>query len=109
MARPARNQIRRRLQQPPSHWTLLVLFLVALCLALVVEGYTTHEFGRSSTQPGGSGSEPAGLGDPGSVLDLSGPGVRAASPPPRVVALTFDDGPDPRWTPQILAVLRAHR
>ncbi|GHC89860.1 glycosyl transferase family 2 [Novosphingobium pokkalii] len=26
----------------------------------------------------------------------------------REVALTFDDGPDPRWTPQILAVLRRH-
>lgn len=26
---------------------------------------------------------------------------------PRLVALTFDDGPDPRWTPQILDVLRA--
>ncbi len=25
---------------------------------------------------------------------------------PRLVALTFDDGPDPRWTPQILDVLR---
>ena len=25
--------------------------------------------------------------------------------PPRTVALTFDDGPDPTWTPQILAVL----
>jgi peptidoglycan/xylan/chitin deacetylase (PgdA/CDA1 family) len=24
------------------------------------------------------------------------------------VALTFDDGPDPRWTPQVLAVLRQH-
>ncbi|NKJ44283.1 glycosyltransferase [Novosphingobium sp. SG720] len=24
------------------------------------------------------------------------------------VALTFDDGPDPRWTPQILAILKAH-
>jgi peptidoglycan/xylan/chitin deacetylase (PgdA/CDA1 family) len=24
------------------------------------------------------------------------------------VALTFDDGPDPRWTPQILAILRQH-
>lgn len=25
---------------------------------------------------------------------------------PKTVALTFDDGPDPRWTPQILRVLR---
>ena len=24
------------------------------------------------------------------------------------VALTFDDGPDPRWTPQILAILKQH-
>jgi peptidoglycan/xylan/chitin deacetylase (PgdA/CDA1 family) len=27
----------------------------------------------------------------------------------RSVALTFDDGPDRVWTPQVLAVLRAHR
>ncbi|MCZ2815409.1 polysaccharide deacetylase family protein [Modestobacter sp. VKM Ac-2984] len=27
---------------------------------------------------------------------------------PRTVALTFDDGPDPRWTPQLLDTLRAH-
>ena len=25
------------------------------------------------------------------------------------VALTFDDGPDPRWTPAVLAALRAAR
>lgn len=28
--------------------------------------------------------------------------------PGRAVALTFDDGPDPRWTPQVLALLRRH-
>jgi peptidoglycan/xylan/chitin deacetylase (PgdA/CDA1 family) len=27
---------------------------------------------------------------------------------PRTVALTFDDGPDPTWTPQVLSVLRRH-
>lgn len=27
---------------------------------------------------------------------------------PKLVALTFDDGPDPRWTPQILSVLAKH-
>ncbi|WP_178380010.1 polysaccharide deacetylase family protein [Cryptosporangium aurantiacum] len=25
------------------------------------------------------------------------------------VALTFDDGPDPRWTPQVLSLLRKHK
>lgn len=28
---------------------------------------------------------------------------------PKTVALTFDDGPDPDWTPQILAILRQKR
>ncbi len=27
----------------------------------------------------------------------------------REVALTFDDGPDPEWTPQVLAMLKRHR
>jgi peptidoglycan/xylan/chitin deacetylase (PgdA/CDA1 family) len=27
---------------------------------------------------------------------------------PRTVALTFDDGPSPRWTPQVLDILRRH-
>ena len=27
----------------------------------------------------------------------------------RVVALSFDDGPDPRWTPRVLALLRRYR
>ena len=32
---------------------------------------------------------------------------RAPPDPPRPVALTFDDGPDPHWTPRILAELAA--
>ena len=32
----------------------------------------------------------------------------AARMPERTIALTFDDGPDPRWTPQILDILRRH-
>ena len=31
-----------------------------------------------------------------------------ASPPPTAVALTIDDGPDPRYTPEVLAVLAAY-
>ncbi|WP_432161222.1 polysaccharide deacetylase family protein [Streptomyces sp. NRRL F-5630] len=51
-----------------------------------------------------------------------GPRTPAPAPPPPVrtapftrlpraghaLALTFDDGPDPRWTPEVLAVLAAH-
>jgi peptidoglycan-N-acetylglucosamine deacetylase len=44
---------------------------------------------------------PGGVGSGGDEDALPG---RA-----RAVALTFDDGPDPRWTPQVLALLRAAR
>lgn len=34
--------------------------------------------------------------------------VLAERPGDRVVALTFDDGPDPHWTPRVLDLLRRH-
>ena len=37
------------------------------------------------------------------------PGARVRSPDVPHLALTFDDGPDPRWTPAVLAALRAAR
>src|SRR5579872_3484931 len=37
---------------------------------------------------------------------LLGPCLWRGSSKPRLVALTFDDGPDPRWTPRILEILR---
>ena len=43
------------------------------------------------------------------MLDLSGKGVRAARLADRTVALTFDDGPDPRWTPRLLSLLEAKK
>ena len=41
------------------------------------------------------------------ALPLTG-SASAATTPPRVL-LTFDDGPSPRWTPQVLTVLKRHR
>src|SRR6202035_3885948 len=32
----------------------------------------------------------------------------SARPARKTIALTFDDGPDPKWTPQILDILRRH-
>lgn len=52
--------------------------------------------------------EPAGTGG---RLPLNGTGPYGTSrvTGARFVALTFDDGPDPRWTPQVLELLRRHR
>ncbi|MHB8464048.1 MAG: bifunctional polysaccharide deacetylase/glycosyltransferase family 2 protein [Acidimicrobiales bacterium] len=81
---------------------MLLAFLTA---ALLMDGYSTHQVGRASTS---SPAPSAGLNGVGPVLDLSGPQIRSAEPLAATIALTFDDGPDPRWTPQVLAVLRRH-
>jgi Glycosyltransferases, probably involved in cell wall biogenesis len=44
----------------------------------------------------------------GPYIDTTGGQVVSYDLPPRTVVLTFDDGPDPRWTPQILDVLARH-
>lgn len=43
------------------------------------------------------------------VLDADGVQRRLAATDGPTVALTFDDGPDPRWTPTVLDLLRRHR
>ena len=44
----------------------------------------------------------------GSVIDATNSSVRSAHPYRKTVALTFEGGPDPRWTPAVLRVLREH-
>ncbi len=41
------------------------------------------------------------------VIESSG-GVHAKGPAGKVLCLTFDDGPDPRYTPRVLDILRSH-
>jgi len=76
--------------------------------------------------PAQSSATPSALSSPSTSADATRGHARTALPspdasawpdtvrqtlppeqPPRI-ALTFDDGPDPRWTPQILDVLAAH-
>ncbi|WP_406038955.1 bifunctional polysaccharide deacetylase/glycosyltransferase family 2 protein [Micromonospora sp. NBC_00898] len=93
---------------PRAHWLLLLLGLLALLAALSFNGLVTNVGGGSgpSDAPGSPAPRQATAGGP--VLRLDGPTPVARRMPPRTVALTFDDGPDPRWTPQVLDVLRRH-
>ncbi len=47
------------------------------------------------------------LGQP--AFDTDGVQRRLSASAGPAVALTFDDGPDPRWTPTVLALLRSHQ
>jgi cellulose synthase/poly-beta-1,6-N-acetylglucosamine synthase-like glycosyltransferase/peptidoglycan/xylan/chitin deacetylase (PgdA/CDA1 family) len=90
---------------------ILAAFLAALALALGVQGYTQHLAGIGDDSVATSGSAdgvPPAVLNGGPVIDARSATVRTARPPERTLALTFDDGPDPVWTPKILDVLKAH-
>ncbi|MEV6008605.1 bifunctional polysaccharide deacetylase/glycosyltransferase family 2 protein [Streptomyces sp. NPDC051976] len=95
-----------------THWLLLTVLVVTLCAALLIQGYTQHMFGISD-DAAGSGAGPASrvptaVTHGGPVIDSAATLPRTARPRPHTIALTFDDGPDPRWTPRILDALRRH-
>jgi cellulose synthase/poly-beta-1,6-N-acetylglucosamine synthase-like glycosyltransferase/peptidoglycan/xylan/chitin deacetylase (PgdA/CDA1 family) len=84
--------------------------LLVFATALVVEGYTRGVLGESPQTANLAGSRgPAGphnLVYGGPVINATGQHPYSYRMPPKTIALTFDDGPDPIWTPKILAILR---
>jgi cellulose synthase/poly-beta-1,6-N-acetylglucosamine synthase-like glycosyltransferase/peptidoglycan/xylan/chitin deacetylase (PgdA/CDA1 family) len=87
------------------------MLVFTVMIGLLIEGYTRGILGENSAdepQAGGLAA-PAAVLRGGPVLDASGALPRSYSMPSRTVALTFDDGPDPAWTPKVLAILRRYR
>src|SRR5215469_5693303 len=87
--------------------------MLVFAVGLLVEGYTRGVLGENSAdqpRPGPhAAAAPTAVTGGGPVIEMTGSHVRSYSMPARTVALTFDDGPDPAWTPKILAVLRRYR
>lgn len=85
----------------------MALLLATFGLALGLHGYASSRAdGVGIAQA--TGDPTGGLDTAGPVLDLSGGTPRSVRPPERTVVLTFEDGPDPRWTPEVLELLRRH-
>ena len=97
------TRVRRR---PVVHWWLLSVVLVTIFVALGLQS-VTDGVGTSST-PIGSGVA-APIDGAGPVVFQGSRGLTSRGLAPHTVAFTFDDGPDPRWTPKVLDVLRAQR
>ncbi|TDW98147.1 bifunctional polysaccharide deacetylase/glycosyltransferase family 2 protein [Kribbella sp. VKM Ac-2566] len=108
MSRP----VARRAKPVPlrTHWVVLTMLLVCLASMLLLNGYTHHMLGTLSEgavqQTGSYGTVPRQILTGGPVIDAGEGTPRSASPKARTIALTFDDGPDPVWTPKILDLLR---
>ncbi|MEU5276910.1 glycosyltransferase [Streptomyces asoensis] len=98
---------RRRL---PMRLMLPVLVLVALMAMLMVRGYVHSEIlADHRIQPeAGTGKVPDEILDGGPVIDTRGGHVASREVPDHRLVLTFDDGPDPTWTPKVLDVLKKH-
>jgi cellulose synthase/poly-beta-1,6-N-acetylglucosamine synthase-like glycosyltransferase/peptidoglycan/xylan/chitin deacetylase (PgdA/CDA1 family) len=112
---PPRSARRRQSRTPRGHWPLVSLVVAIFMLGLLIEGFTHGVLGENSadepTVGRGTAPGPASVVNGGPVVaPVGGPGGGPVSYriPPKTAILSFDDGPDPAWTPQILAVLREY-
>ena len=96
-------ELRRRIRRPPAHWSLLAFLAAVLLFILLLQGITVEGVGSSGTPVGGKGS-PLAEARP-LLTSESGRLVSRQPSPGRRIALTFDDGPDPTWTPRITRTL----
>ena len=106
MTRPtAATHLRRA-----PRWILGVLTTLVVCAMLAVNGLATAEIvsETGAGETGDASAVPASIAEGGPVIDATGDSTRSTTLPAKTVSLTFDDGPDPEWTPQILAVLDRH-
>ncbi|MGW3018550.1 bifunctional polysaccharide deacetylase/glycosyltransferase family 2 protein [Streptomyces longwoodensis] len=89
---------------------LAALLLLALTSVLLLDGYLRAEVGGDQrVRTGASSSEvPDAVLDGGPILTFRGGRATTVSVPDKTIVLTFDDGPDPTWTPRVLAVLEKY-
>ena len=98
------RRVGRSIERPPAHWSLLALLVCGLLLLLVAAGIPSASVS--------SGTNARSVGPPalrGSAAIWRVRGDRLVPSEARVgrrVALTFDDGPDPEWTPRIAEMLQ---
>ncbi|PSM38797.1 hypothetical protein C6Y14_35070 [Streptomyces dioscori] len=86
---------------------LALLLLLALTSVMLLDGYLRSEVGGDERvrSDASSSKVPDSVIDGGPILSFRNGEARSTSVPEKTIALTFDDGPNPTWTPQILKIL----
>ncbi|GHA95729.1 Poly-beta-1,6-N-acetyl-D-glucosamine synthase [Streptomyces sp. ADI97-07] len=107
--RRKKRTVRRRL---PMRYLLPSLLLVALLAMLMLRGYVHSEIlaDHRIQAPAPTTQVPADVLDGGPVIDArkAGEPAKTLRIPDHKIVLTFDDGPDPVWTPRVLDELKKH-
>ena len=95
----------------PGRWTAVFAVTFVLLNVLAIGAYASSKFAPDNKSvASGSARVPASVRDGGSIVDVSGADrVTSHRLPARTIVLTFDDGPDPIWTPRIARVLAKYR
>src|SRR5262249_4646181 len=93
------------------HWATLIFLLLTLAAALGLHGYVSGAVVGAGTvaPPGPAGEVPQDIQQGGPVIGIHSGPLRSTSLPRHTVILSFDDGPDPPWTPQVLEILKQNR
>ncbi|CAM5520342.1 glycosyltransferase [Streptomyces pseudogriseolus] len=102
-----RGALRRRV---PLRLLLPLLVLVALAAMLMLRGYVHSEIlaDHRIQKPAPTTEVPEDILEGGPVIDARTGKAATLSVPDHRLVLTFDDGPDPTWTPKVLDVLKKH-
>ncbi|MZD07334.1 glycosyltransferase [Streptomyces sp. SID5785] len=108
-SRSRRRQPARR-RRVPLRYLLPVLLLVALLAMLLLRGYVHSEImADHRIQPEAATDKvPDKILEGGPVIDTRQGRATSRSIDDHKLVLTFDDGPDPEWTPRVLDVLKKH-
>ncbi|GAA3393670.1 bifunctional polysaccharide deacetylase/glycosyltransferase family 2 protein [Cryptosporangium minutisporangium] len=97
---------------PPRPRFLFVAFLLLVLVAvLMVQAYVQAQVAtpKNVHNAGASDEVPKEILNGGPIIDTTHDKPYEYSLPAKHIALTFDDGPDPEWTPKILDLLKQYK
>ena len=106
---PPRRTARRVVPKPK--WVVAAVLIFVFVSLLLVEAYANARFTPDQErEPGAATVVPEQILNGGPIINaVPGQDARSYRLPAKTIALTFDDGPDPRWTPQVMATLDRYR
>ncbi|MFJ8631809.1 glycosyltransferase [Streptomyces sp. NPDC093568] len=99
-----------RRRRVPMRLLLPSLVLVALMAMLMLRGYVHSEIlaDHRVRPPASADQVPEKILNGGPVIDTRSGRTESLSIQDHRLVLTFDDGPDPEWTPKVLDMLKKH-